>query len=61
MGEVLKGLEYRLVFKLQGQLGGGDNSKTVGKSLRIHFSKGCSEDGLFPSFMQVCCYVLFLE
>ena len=52
--EELKGLEYKLVFKLQGQLGGGDNGKTVGKSLRIHFSRGCSEVGLFPSLMQVC-------
>ena len=59
--EVLKGLEYRLVFKLQGQLGGGDNGNTIGKSLHIHFSRGCSEAGLFPFFMQVFFYVLFLD
>ena len=47
---MLKGLEYRLVFKLQGQLGGGNNGKMVGKSLRIHFSRGFSEAGLFLSF-----------
>ena len=51
---MLKGLEYRLVFKLQEQLGGGDNGKTVGKSLHIHFSRGCSEAGFFPSVMQMC-------
>ena len=50
-----------MVFKLQGQLGGGDNGKNVGKSLHIHFSRGCFEAGLFPSFMKVCFYVLFLD